>query len=225
MAINDFLAESPLNFEQKCLCVLLLDTSGSMVGESIKELNKGLEEFYYQIVKDEVSAERLEICIITFESDVKCIQEPILVRNLKMPTLQANGSTQLADGIFQAILKVENRKHWYRKTGQSYYRPFIILITDGSPDGDQDMEKAMFEINEGVNERKFLFFPVAVKDADMNVLHKIAHPSTPPMRLEGIKFVEFFRWLSNSVSMITNSKDSDKIRLPDTTSWGQISLD
>ncbi len=53
MAKNDFSAETAENYEQKCLCVLLLDVSGSMRGEPINELNKALQEFYNEIKEDE----------------------------------------------------------------------------------------------------------------------------------------------------------------------------
>lgn len=222
MALNDFAVESPHNYEQKCLCVLLLDISGSMVGEPIRELNKGLQEFYFQVIKDETASERLEVCIITFESRVQCILEPTLVRNFKMPALEAVGSTQMEKGIKEAIMKVATRKSWYRKTGQPYYRPFVIMITDGAPDADQDLEKMMFYINEGVNNKEFLFFPIGVEGANLDVLRELSHPSTPPMKLKGLNFTEFFKWLSNSVGVITKSKDGDVLQLPDTTSWGQI---
>lgn len=224
MAASDFAAESPANYEQKCLCVLVLDVSGSMVGEPIRQLNEGLEAFRYQVIKDETAAERLEVSIITFESTVNCIQEPALLRDIHMPKLEANGSTQLARAVKTAILKVIDRKHWYRKTGQPYYRPFIILMTDGDPDADQDMGELMVEINEGVNNKRFLFFPIGVEGANMDRLNYIAHPSTPPMKLKGLNFVGFFQWLSNSVGVITRSKDGDQIQLPDASSWGQISI-
>lgn len=224
MAISDFKAETPENFEQKCLCVLTLDISGSMVGDPIRELNKGLQEFRYQVIKNETAAERLEVSIITFASEVKCIQEPTLIRNLEMPELEAFGSTQLASGVKESILKVINRKMWYRKTGQPYYRPFIILITDGDPDADQDLEELMLEINEGVNKKRFLFFPVGVEGANMDKLRQITHPSAPPMKLKGLNFIEFFQWLSNSVDIITRSKEGDIIQLPDTGNWGQIAI-
>ncbi len=224
MAISDFTAETPENYEQKCLCILVLDTSGSMVGEPIDELNRGLQEFRYQVVKDETAAERLEVAIITFESRVRCIQEATLLRNFEMPKLQANGSTRLEKGVKEAITKVAQRKMWYRKTGQPYYRPFIILMTDGDPDADQDMESLMFEVNQGVNDKKFLFFPIGVQNANMELLRYIAHPSTPPMKLKGLNFVDFFQWLSNSVGVITRSKDSSTVQLPDTGNWGQIAI-
>lgn len=224
MAQNDFVAETPDNFEQKCLCVLVLDVSGSMVGEPIAELNRGLQTFYYQIMKDETAAERLEVCLITFESKIRCVQEPALLRHFQMPTLQAGGSTRLAEAVKEAIIKVNYRKIWYRKTGQPYYRPFIFLFTDGEADADQDMEQLMFEINQGVNEKKFTFFPIGVQEANMEMLRYIAHPSTPPMKLKGLNFVEFFQWLSNSVGVITHSQEGVIQPLPEIGSWGQISI-
>jgi uncharacterized protein YegL len=35
------------------------------------------------------------------------------------------------DGMRLAMQKIEERKQWYRTTGQSYFRPFLVLITDG----------------------------------------------------------------------------------------------
>lgn len=224
MAISDFIAETPQNYEQKCLCVLILDVSGSMVGQPMAELNRGLEEFYYQVVKDETASERLEVSIVTFSSTVHCIQEPALIKDIKMPQLEAHGSTKLASGIRDGLLKVNLRKSWYRKTGQPYYRPFVFLITDGDADADQDMDQVMMEVNEGVNHKKFLFYPVGVKGANMDMLRYIAHPSMPPMQLQGLKFLEFFQWLSNSVGMITKSKAGDVVQLPNTDSWGQIAM-
>ena len=49
MAKNDFSTETASNFEQKCLCILALDVSGSTGGEPIKALNAGLKEFYEDI--------------------------------------------------------------------------------------------------------------------------------------------------------------------------------
>ena len=59
MAKNDFSSEVAENYEQKCLCVLVLDVSGSMHGKRIDELNKGLQDFYNEISADETTSQRL----------------------------------------------------------------------------------------------------------------------------------------------------------------------
>ena len=64
------------NFEQKCLCVLVLDTSYSMDDGSIDELNDGLKRFQSELLNDKVTRDRLEVAIVTFDSNVKTIQQP-----------------------------------------------------------------------------------------------------------------------------------------------------
>lgn len=139
MAKNDFSAEAAENFEQKCLCVLVLDVSGSMGGKPIQELNKGLKDFYEEISSDATTSQRLEVSLITFSHIVNTVQEPALVENFSMPTLSAFGSTAMVTDVNEAIDKVAARKQWYKETNQNYYRPWIILMTDGEPDHDQDV--------------------------------------------------------------------------------------
>ena len=44
--------EEPSNFEQKCLCVLVLDVSGSMSGSPINLLNEGLRRFQEELLQE-----------------------------------------------------------------------------------------------------------------------------------------------------------------------------
>ena len=83
--MNYFQGETPDNYEQKCLCMLVLDTSGSMAGYPIRQLNKGLQDFYKAVEEDMTAANRLEVSIITFSTAVQCIQEPSLIHNFDMP--------------------------------------------------------------------------------------------------------------------------------------------
>lgn len=222
--MNYFHGETPDNYEQKCLCVLVLDTSGSMAGESIKQLNKGLQEFYQAVEEDMTAANRLEISIITFGSTIKCIQEPALIDNFDMPTLRTSGTTKLVDAVRMAMESIENRKRWYKETGQPYYRPIMVLITDGEPDYDQDVDGLSIEIDDAVNNKRFTFFGLGVKDYNHKKLAQICPVLTPPLPLEGYRFSEFFKWLSNSISVITKSKDGENIKLPPVSGWTQMEI-
>lgn len=225
MAVNDFAAESPNNYEQKCLCVLALDVSGSMGNlvngqRPIDELNQGLEDFYTDIKTDSTTSNRLEVCIIEFSSETRCIQEPALVQDFTMPTLRAWGTTRLVDGVHEAIAKVEARKEWYKKTGQPYYRPWIILITDGEPDEDQNIEGLAQTIRTGVKDKKFFFFAIGVENARMDMLKTISSPEMLPAKLQGLKFGAFFKWLSQSMTTVTRSKEGEKVDLsPGANDW------
>jgi hypothetical protein len=54
------------NPEPRCPCVLLLDTSGSMSGEPIRQLNDGMQLFREELLQDELAARRVEVAIVTF---------------------------------------------------------------------------------------------------------------------------------------------------------------
>lgn len=217
-----FHGETPDNYEQKCLCTLVLDTSGSMGGEPIRELNRGLQEFYAAIEEDLIAANRLEVSVITFGSQIKALQEPSLIDNFDMPTLGVGGTTRLVDGVREAMRRTEERKQWYKETGQPYYRPIIVLITDGEPDRDQDVNGLSREIAEGLDTKKFTFWALGVKGYNEQVLKQICPSTAPPMPLNGYKFAEFFKWLSNSIGIITKSKEGESIELPPVSDWAQI---
>jgi len=217
-----FQAETPDNYEQKCLCTLVLDTSGSMEGKAIMELNRGLKEFYKAVEEDLVAATRLEVCIIGFGTQIKTIQNPSLISSFVMPELKVDGSTRLVDAVREAMIVTENRKQWYKDTGQPYYRPLIVLITDGEPDAKQDVNGLSLEIRDAVSNKKFIFFGLGVDGYNHEKMKQICPPSAPPLPLAGYKFSEFFKWLSNSIGIITKSKEGESIELPPVSDWAQL---
>lgn len=241
MAKNDFSAESAENFEQKCLCVLVLDVSGSMreivdksnmqyTGETVYMdgkkynlvtggimkldlLNQGLQDFYKEIVSDETTSQRLELSIITFNDCVNVVQEPALPENVTIPILEAEGDTALADAVNEAIDKVEARKNWYKQTGQPYYRPWIILMTDGEPNTGQDIDSLARRIKSDTAAKKYAFLPVGVEGADMSVLQKIAGEGMGAAKLKGMRFGQFFKWLSASMGTVTKAENGQTVNM------------
>ena len=203
----DFSTESPNNFEQKNLCALLLDTSGSMDGRPIAELQKGLELFYKEIKEDPIMSKRLEIAIITYDSLVEIKQLPALVEEFDMPLLKVRGMTSMTEGIKSAIELVEERKNWYKQTGQPYYRPWIIMMTDGEPNDDSNITELAHAIQKDVDNKHYFFFAVGVEGANMQILDELSSTQMPPAKIEGLKFSSFFKWLSQSIN--TSQDDDD----------------
>lgn len=215
--------EEPSNFEQKCLCVLVLDTSGSMSWPSsnppIAQLNAGLQRFQEELLKDEVTRDRLEVAIVTFDDEVNTVQGPELLTDFTMPTLQTAGCTAMIDGISEAIDIVTYRKQYYKSHGIPYYRPWIVMMTDGEPDRNQDVAGMAQRIADANNRKEFVFMAVGVgNDVNEFVLQQLSTSSFPPMKMQAVKFCEFFTWLSNSMSTISNS-DGGNVKLDDPGSW------
>ena len=64
----------------------------------------------------------------------------------------------MGEAIDEAIELVEARKSWYKVTGQPYYRPWIINMTDGEPTDIPNIQSKGDEIRKQVEGIKLLLF-------------------------------------------------------------------
>lgn len=228
MGAERFAGESAQNLDQKCLCVLVLDVSGSMRGEKLNALNQGVKDFFTQIQTADGVAEnlvdQLEISIIQYDEEVKILRDPkLLEENEIPPILEERGSTtETVAAIEEAIKLVEDRKAFYKETGQKYYRPWIVLMTDGEPYGARASQADIDAISERVKRetegKKYMMMGIGVGEANMPLLTQMCAGKALP--LAGTKFGKFFEWLSNSLSVISNSKEGEKVNIMDgATDW------
>lgn len=207
-----------------CLC---LDVSGSMVGMPINELNEGVRLFYDAIKEDEVALYSAEICIVTFgESAPVCLADfASLELQPEPPFLSANGMTPMGEAVNLALDLLEQRKREYKDKGVDYYQPWLVLMTDGENNGEKIMlETAIDRTCSLVNAKKLTVFPIGIgANADMNTLAKFS-PNRSPLRLQGLKFREFFEWLSKSVSKTSQSIPGETVKLDvdGIKGWGEL---
>ena len=116
------------------------------------------------------------------------------------------------DAVYEAIELVDARKKWYKSTNQAYYRPWIVLITDGEPDECQDIATLAERIKEDTAHKRYAFLPIGVDNANMSVLQSI-QGQIPAMKLKGTKFSSFFKWLSGSMEVIVSGGTGQKINI------------
>lgn len=206
-----------LNADQRCACVLLLDTSGSMSGAAIDALNQGLQTFQTELQNDALASRRCEIAIVTFGNGVQTVQDFVTAGQLEPMSLHVGGSTPMGEAINRAIDMVAERKATYKKNGVLYLRPWIFMITDGVP--TDDWQSAGRRVKEGESRKEFSFFAVGVSGADMHRLGEIA--VRPPLKLDGLRFVELFVWLSQSQKRVSASKLGEQTALPP-VGWASV---
>ncbi|MDD3137170.1 MAG: VWA domain-containing protein [Methanoregula sp.] len=207
-------AENP---EPRCPCLLLLDTSGSMAGQPIAELNEGIREFYNELQNDSLAIKRVEVALLSF-GPVRIISEFNTAESFFDPQLVADGDTPMGEAILKGIDLIRTRKEQYRANGISFYRPWIFLITDGAPTDEWKHAAAM--VREGESAKSFAFFAIGVHKADMKILSQIS--VRQPVKLQGLKFREFFQWLSNSMKSASRSNPGDRILLAPPLGWSEI---
>lgn len=197
------------NFEEKLLCVMALDTSGSM-DVRINELNAALQQYIIEVANCPVSSAKLETGIVTFDSTAQIIQDPALVEDLNIPMLTAQGTTDMAGGLNLALDMIENRYKYWKSMGMTGRRAWLVLITDGG----QTNEDAQISLINGRIQRlkdnkKVNFLPIAVEGADINELQKISNDKIH--KLKGAEFIKLFKWLSLALSSMVNSKKGEAV--------------
>jgi uncharacterized protein YegL len=211
---SDSFADNP---EPRCPCVLLLDTSGSMAGRPIQELNEGIQTFKQELLSDPLATKRVEVAIVTF-GPVSVENNFQTVMSFMPRTLHTSGDTPLGAAVTMGVDMVTKRKQEYREHGVACYKPWIILITDGAPtDG---WKHAAQKIRDGEERKSFAFFAIGVEGANFDVLKELSVRA--PLKLRGLAFREFFMWLSASMKMVSQKNPGSNINLPPPSGWSEL---
>ena len=202
----------PTNPQPRCACMLVLDTSSSMNGGPITELNEGLRTLGDTLKTDPVASQRVDIAIVTF-GPVQVERSFQSAERFIPPALSASGTTPMGEALQRGMELLRQRKKAYRDEGLPYYRPWCMLITDGAPNPDDPWREAADEIQQAEAEKGVAFFPIGVRGADMDVLSALSS-KRPPLRLRELNFTDLFVWLSASLSDLSRSGPADEIQLP-----------
>lgn len=208
------------NPEPRCPVLLLLDTSASMNGRPIQELNAGLLCLKEELAADAMAAKRVELAVVTF-GPVRVFSGFRTVDAWHPPTLAPTGDTPLGAAVERGLELLRDRKTHYQKHGVSQFRAWVFLITDGSP--TDEWERSAMLVREAVASKSLSFFAVGVENADMEVLAQLA-PSAP-LKLKELRFRDLFVWLSRSLSSVSRSSPGDRVALPSPVGpdgWGYI---
>lgn len=211
-----------------CLC---LDTSGSMSygkgaygGRAIDELNEGVQLFYEAIRGDDTAYYAAEVCIVTFGGSERLVEDFDNVYNVRQPAhFDADGGTPMGEAVNLALDRLEQRKRLYQQSGTDYFQPWLVLMTDGSPNGTvAELERSVQRVQDMVARGKLTVFPIGIgEDADMQVLRRYS-PNRSPLKLKDMRFREFFVWLSQSVSRTSQSLPGDAVTLDSVAGWATL---
>lgn len=208
------------NPSPRCPVALVLDTSGSMSGEPINQLNAGSQLFIDEVKRDDLARWSVDLAVYTAGGSVNCLLDFCGIEQIAgIAPMMASGGTPLGAATRLALDRLDARKAEYRQQGVPFYQPWLVIISDGGPtDSWTDAAQRARDLSAN---RKLVSLPIGVNGADLGVLSQFS--SKPAMSLDGLKFREFFLWLSASMARVSASTSSDaSIQLPPMDSWGSI---
>lgn len=201
--------------EPHLACALLLDTSASMGtgNRAIDSLNAGVQRFKASVMSDPIAQKRVDVALITFNTNVEVISDFVPVSQMPTPILEADGMTDMAAGIQTAIDLVKQRTAMYQTLGTPCHKPWIFMITDGASTSDEeDMRKAAerISIEEGKGSHgRLAFWALGIDNYDQAELFKLTNRV---LELRNEDFTGIFDWLSESMSCISQSHIGESVK-------------
>ena len=213
------------NPEPRCPVLIIADCSGSMAGRPISAMNQGVDDLYQAIIDDEIARNRVEVALLSFGTEARIERDFATVSAGSRTKMAARGATNMHLAIHQGCDLLEERKERYRLNGVPYFRPIMVLFSDGLPTGSQsETAEANQRLVNMETEGRLTIFKVGVNaQAVQALLSALPNPNSSfqPQQLDNLRFSDFFVWLSKSVSAISRSTPGDSVNLPP-TDWATI---
>ena len=205
-----------------------VDCSYSMRQQGrLQKVMEGLEGFRKEILEDPVAKDSMELCVVSFQDTYAREAMPFSsAQNAKLPQLQANGGTPLGDAVKLSMELIHSRKEDFRLYGNDYYRPWLIIISDGDDTACSawELDQIARELRQEYDNKHIHVMCITVGDErsiECTSLMRLA-PDHQVHYLRDLKFKEFFSWLSRSIEKTSQSLQGEKLNLAPTTDWGEL---
>jgi uncharacterized protein YegL len=211
-----------LGNETRMALIIGVDTSASMAydpgtGErAIDALNRAMNGFKAAALKDPSTKDILDVCILRFNHETVVAQDWVDIGNMQPVELVAEGGTAFVPMLRKALEKRKERADYYKKTiGPNYYKPWILMITDGKNEHGESVDTIAPEIRALDEAGKQALWAFGVGNYDPVDLHKL---TDRVVKLDGYDFSTLFDWVHKSMASVSQSAPGQKpagVDLPD----------
>lgn len=209
MGLNSYIAREP-----RALPIFILaDTSGSMCGEKINELNLALREMLTALNSVDDIRGKFQLCVIGFGGDVYVIQPLADIDGLLLPELNASGNTPMGQAFDIVREMIENKSI----VSSRAYAPTIVLISDGKPTDcpeeiccskEYSKWEPLHNLHSAERSSKIQRLALGIgADADFEMLKKFINNSEIPVikANDASGVAKFFKWVTMSTIARMNS--------------------
>ena len=182
---------------------LVLDVSGSMMGEPIEAVRNGMQILASTLRTDPYALETAYLSVITFDGEARQVAPLTELVAFQPPAIEAGSTTSLGAALrlTRACIEREVRKTTPDSKGD--WKPLVFLMTDGQPTDDWQKGLADFR----TARTGMVIACAAGQKADTAVLKQITENVVSLDTADSSTIGAFFKWVSASIS--TSSKKVD----------------
>lgn len=186
---------------------LLLDTSGSMMGEPIESVKNGVQVMVNSLRQNPQAIETAYLSVITFETSAKQVIPLTSLSSFQMIDLKATGITALGDALSLVSNRIDKEVAKTTAEAKGDWKPLVFIMTDGNPTDDWRSGLAEFQ------KRKIAFTVAcaAGNEADTDILKEITENVVSLDSADSQSISKFFAWVTASIGVSSDKvEDSGK---------------
>ncbi|POP40897.1 tellurium resistance protein TerY [Superficieibacter electus] len=184
---------------------LLIDTSGSMRGESIHAVNVGVQAMLSALRQDPYALESVHISIITFDNEAREHTPLSALENFQFTDIvvPSAGGTFTGAALECLVSCVDRDVRRSDGDQKGDWRPLVFLMTDGTPSDSWAYGEAIKEV------KKRAFGSIIACAVGPKARHEHLKQLTDTVvaleTLDSTAFAGFFKWVSASVASGSSS--------------------
>lgn len=187
---------------------LLLDTSGSMAGEPIQQVNSGVQMFINGLLNDPYALETVHVSIISFNRSATVVCPLTSICDIKVPQIQCppSGPSHLGAAIEFLLQRLQKEVVQNSPVRKGDYRPLLLIMTGGGPSDTADFER-IIPVVKAVRFRSLWVWTVGSRTKS-SLLQKLAGENVIDLSAENLcRFLSSF-WRSEVEAPLDEEDDA-----------------
>ena len=180
---------------------LLLDTSGSMMGEPIEAVKNGVQIMISSLRQNPQAIETAYLSIITFNTNAQQVVPLTDLSTFQSPDITASGTTSLGQALELVSTCIDREVGTTTAESKGDWKPLVFIMTDGIP--TDDIQKGLSEIKK--RKTAFIVACAAGTGADTSTLKQITENVVSLDVADGPSISQFFAWVTASIG-VSSSK-------------------
>lgn len=223
-----FASQPPAAIDKDHMSVLIaVDTSSSVSGAALRNINANLNNFKRIVCEDPVAAKCVDVCVISFDDGVRVIQDWCPIKDMQSFELTCGGCTDLNGAVLTGIRKIRERSAEYVAQGIVERKPYLIVMTDGFDTVTGNVDAAADLVYQRVTGNKMKLWFLGYGEYDKATASKLCRAHGDwcfEVKNGDFNFNDFFDFAANSVKAVSVSAPGEKVKVDTTVGTDQSNV-